>query len=241
MTVVTGIGQDENCLVRLILQSAVFEGRGVGARKLAGLRSGRLEGRNGREGNGRRGNRLRPPLEFRVAVQFLRMLARELREVTRRLELERQVAYARRVIAHLAAEDDEIRRHLRRRLPAFPRARLPLARGKTRQTVERMLDWIQEHYRHPLTLGDLGRALGRSPAHLSSLFSKATGMTFHAYLDQLRLARAKDLLADPLNRVTDIACAVGYASEDWFRHAFKSHTGLSPSFWRESGDLGKRV
>jgi AraC-like DNA-binding protein len=40
------------------------------------------------------------------------------------------------------------------------------------------------------------------------------------------------MLADPRNRVSEVASAVGFASTDAFRHAFKARQGASPSHWR---------
>ncbi len=99
--------------------------------------------------------------------------------------------------------------------------------------VRRMLDFVHQHFRHPLSLGQVAVALGMNPSYLSSLFSHTVGIPFHVYLDQLRMTTAMELLVDPRNRVSDVACAVGYASEDWFRHAFKAHTGYCPSEWRD--------
>jgi len=46
------------------------------------------------------------------------------------------------------------------------------------------------------------------------------------------MANAKTLLGDPANNISDVAYAVGYASENRFRIAFKNATGLSPKLWR---------
>lgn len=95
-----------------------------------------------------------------------------------------------------------------------------------------MLRYAQQHYERPGGLKEMAQALGRNVSYLCSRFHDGTGVTFHAYLDQLRLAKARQLLEDPALSVAQVAGATGYASEDWFRHAFKAHTGLSPSAWR---------
>jgi two-component system response regulator YesN len=68
--------------------------------------------------------------------------------------------------------------------------------------------------------------------YLSALFSQTTGETFHHFLEEIRLSKAKELLRYPRNRVGEVACAAGYASPDAFRHAFKAHESLSPGVWR---------
>jgi two-component system response regulator YesN len=60
------------------------------------------------------------------------------------------------------------------------------------------------------------------------------GIPFKSYLTELRLRKAKELLGDSGKAVSDVAFAVGYASEERFRSAFKKATGLSPRTWRET-------
>jgi YesN/AraC family two-component response regulator len=96
-----------------------------------------------------------------------------------------------------------------------------------------MLDYIHEHYSHPMQLNNLAAALSMNAAYVSSLFSRTMGVTFHHYLEELRLTRAKDLLQNPLKRVCEVADAVGYCNPNCFRNVFKLHEGIPPSAWRE--------
>jgi YesN/AraC family two-component response regulator len=100
------------------------------------------------------------------------------------------------------------------------------------QLVQRMLDYIHEHYSRPMQLGDVAAVLNMNVAYISSLFHATTGVTFHHYLEELRLAKAKELLRDPLKRIGEVAYAVGYANPNYFQAAFKACLGASPSAWR---------
>ena len=71
-------------------------------------------------------------------------------------------------------------------------------------------------------------------AYLSALFSHAVGMPFKTYLTEVRLEKARELLGDPAKSISEVAAAVGYASENRFRSVFKKLTGLSPRMWRET-------
>jgi len=71
-------------------------------------------------------------------------------------------------------------------------------------------------------------------AYLSTLFSRHVRLPFKAYLTDIRLEKARVLLSDTGMNISDIAHAVGYASENRFRIAFKQATGLSPKLWRET-------
>ena len=48
------------------------------------------------------------------------------------------------------------------------------------------------------------------------------------------MEKAQELLGNPARGISDVACAVGYASENRFRIAFKKATGLAPRIWRET-------
>jgi two-component system response regulator YesN len=100
--------------------------------------------------------------------------------------------------------------------------------------VQRALEYVHTNCHRPLQLGDVADALKMNACYLSSLFSHTLRMTFHHYLIELRLAEAKKLLLDPACRVCEVACAVGYASAESFRCAFKAGTGMPPSAWRNN-------
>jgi AraC family transcriptional regulator len=59
-------------------------------------------------------------------------------------------------------------------------------------------------------------------------FRKTTGRTPHQWLLNLRLARARRLLAETSLSVTDVALTVGYQTPSAFTHAFRSCFGLTP-------------
>jgi YesN/AraC family two-component response regulator len=126
--------------------------------------------------------------------------------------------------------------------PSIPETcKKPIGSRRRQQLVQWMLDYIHEHYSRPMQLGDLAAAMNMNAAYLSDLFSTNTGVTFHHYLEELRLAKAKDLLRDPLRRVSEVAYATGYADPDYFRRAFKARVGVAPSAWRTTSKAASRA
>jgi AraC-like DNA-binding protein len=97
-----------------------------------------------------------------------------------------------------------------------------------------MLDYIHEHYSHPIDLHDLAAAMNLNASYVSSLFSTTLGVTFHRYLEEFRLAQAEDLLRDPAKRVSEVAYAVGYSNPGHFRNVFTTRVGIPPSAWRQT-------
>jgi AraC-like DNA-binding protein len=140
---------------------------------------------------------------------------------------------ASRRLGNARVETARLRAELRRRLPGLPDSAVQPGSGSHAQKlVEAMIDYVHEHYLGPISLGELAAAMKMNASYVSALFSQTTGVTFHHFLEELRLSKAKELLRDPRNRVSEVACAACYASPDAFRHAFKAHEGVSPEAWR---------
>jgi AraC-like DNA-binding protein len=110
-------------------------------------------------------------------------------------------------------------------------------RGHVRRIVGRMLEHVHACYSQPMQLKDMAAMLKMNASYLCSLFSGATGVTFHRYLEDLRLTKAKALLGDPTFRVREIASLVGYSNPNHFRAVFKGRLGISPSAWRNRSAL----
>lgn len=118
----------------------------------------------------------------------------------------------------------KLARHLawRPRLDSDPR--MPLVALRAR-------DYLHAHMEQDLGLDELAWASGVDRFRLSRAFKAAFGIAPHAYLVQLRLARARQLLASgqPPARV---AMTLGFADQShmgrWFRRAY----GLTPAHYR---------
>ena len=66
-------------------------------------------------------------------------------------------------------------------------------------------------------------------------FKKETGKTPHQYLTELRIAHAKQLLADEHRfSIDDVAESCGFSDSFYFSTCFKKHIGLSPSEYRRT-------
>ena len=110
----------------------------------------------------------------------------------------------------------------------------PQPQSHSERIVRAVLDRIQQDHAQPLTLRKCAGDLRVNAAYLSHLFSRAVGLPFKTYLTRVRLEKAQELLGDPGNNIFEVASAVGYASANRFRIAFKNVTGISPRLWRET-------
>ncbi|RUS49129.1 response regulator [Cohnella sp. AR92] len=100
--------------------------------------------------------------------------------------------------------------------------------------VQRIIDYIEEHYMDEIAIGTLAGAMNVTPNYLSTLFHKRMGITFVKYLTGTRMLKAKELLmTKPEMKVQDIAQAVGYFSSRHFTKLFLEQFKCYPSEIRE--------
>lgn len=96
------------------------------------------------------------------------------------------------------------------------------------------LRYIEEHCTERLSLSDVAEHVYVSQWHLSKLINRYAQQNFFEALNQFRIQRAQEMLADPRMRVSDIAFAVGYADGAHFSRIFKKLTGQSPMEYRQT-------
>src|SRR3954453_2432935 len=96
----------------------------------------------------------------------------------------------------------------------------------------RAKDLADARYAEPLTVADLARAAGLSPAHFSREFRRTFGETPHVYLLTRRLERAAALLRSTDRSVAEICFVVGLSSVGSFTSSFTRLFGKSPTAYR---------
>src|ERR1039457_3902580 len=173
------------------------------------------------------------PAAFHHAMALARLILHDLNSTAQARMAANGLENALRKLDHTQTEAARLRGQLRRRLPSLPESTVqPDLRNHAQKLAETMADYVRQHYHRPRSLDELAVAMKMNASYLSAQFSQTTGVTFHQFLQNVRLSKAKELLRDPRNRIGEVARAAGYASPDAFRHAFKAHEGLSPEAWR---------
>jgi AraC family transcriptional regulator, transcriptional activator of pobA len=107
-------------------------------------------------------------------------------------------------------------------------------RSSEQPLARRVIDYVEEHYRRPISLRDVAEALGYSPAHLTAVFSRLTGTPVTAWIIRRRIRAAQELLSDSNQRVFAISQAVGFSDLCYFNRQFMRHTGVTPGEYRHA-------
>lgn len=80
----------------------------------------------------------------------------------------------------------------------------------------------------PLTIKELSRKVAMNECYLKKGFKTLTGKTINEYQQHLRITKAKELLQQQGQTVSEVADMLGYSSISHFSAAFKKATGLKP-------------
>jgi len=89
--------------------------------------------------------------------------------------------------------------------------------------------WVAPRVTQRLTLTRIAGALGCSAFHLCRSFHRATGLTLHAYRDEVRLRLGLERLEDGESDLSRLALDLGYSSHSHFTAAFHRSFGTPPS------------
>jgi hypothetical protein len=84
-----------------------------------------------------------------------------------------------------------------------------------------------------VNINQLAQMARCGPRHLSRIFFEVVGVSFREKHTELRLIRARELLATTESKVVDIALESGYQSVSLFSMMFTRRFGVSPGRWRE--------
>ena len=114
--------------------------------------------------------------------------------------------------------------------------RLAVSRRSTRIELFKRLsqarEWIHANYASPLPLDSIAEKAQLNRQHFLRMFRDCFGATPHKYLMEVRLAAARELLADTTEPVTAICRMTGFESAPSFSGLFRRRFGTSPMAYR---------
>ncbi|MBB6731082.1 helix-turn-helix domain-containing protein [Cohnella zeiphila] len=96
---------------------------------------------------------------------------------------------------------------------------------KYAQTVRQ---YLLEHYREPIEIGQLARLIRRSPNYTTALFKEVFGQSPIRYMHQLRVLEACNLLLNSDMTIASISQYLGYYDTSYFFRIFKKYSSMSP-------------
>ena len=101
------------------------------------------------------------------------------------------------------------------------------------RSLRRITSYMEAHFCDPdVSFESLARGVNFSVSYISALLKKKRNTSFIKMLTDLRMEKAKELLANPALKIIDVAEQLGYNDSYYFSHCFKRHVGVPPKEYR---------
>lgn len=100
---------------------------------------------------------------------------------------------------------------------------------RRRALFEEAVAIIEAEYDRPLDLDGVAYRVATSRRQLQRAFAECGDTTFRAYLAEVRMRKARELLAEGVIPVAEVGRSVGYHQPAQFSKAFRRTYGAPPS------------
>jgi len=108
-------------------------------------------------------------------------------------------------------------------------------RLKDEPLLAEVFGFIEAHYKEPISLKDVARAVSLSPGHLTTVVRRKTGRTVLEWIAERRMVEARRLLVETDLSVEEVGRRVGYVDAGYFVRSFRRAHGATPLGWRRAG------
>lgn len=119
----------------------------------------------------------------------------------------------------------------------FQALRLPADLPELPPALATLRDMLEQHPEYDWSQSEMAARCGCSPTHLVRLFHRYFHTTPRQYLLDLRILRARQLLADETLSIKEIAAAVGCDNALNFSTSFRKRFGIPPREYRKQLSL----
>lgn len=94
--------------------------------------------------------------------------------------------------------------------------------------IRKVLDYLDMHFQENPDITFLANMCYLSPSRFSHLFREECGIYLSAYINELKLSQALELLRDSNSSIANISYACGFSDANHFSTFFKKKYGKSP-------------
>jgi len=98
---------------------------------------------------------------------------------------------------------------------------------------KKVIDFLHSNFMNKITAQDIEQSINLSYDYLNAIFKEFTGVTIMNCLDDIRIARARELIATTSLYLYEIAGMVGINDSHYFSKRFREKEGMSPSLYKK--------
>jgi AraC-like DNA-binding protein len=110
----------------------------------------------------------------------------------------------------------------------------PPAPGGPDPLIERVFDEIEATFREPVSAGDVARALGYTPGHLTTVVRERTGRPLLEWITERRMTEVRRMLRETDLPLGVVAARTGLRDATYLVRRFRDRYGITPERWRRS-------
>jgi AraC-like DNA-binding protein len=115
--------------------------------------------------------------------------------------------------------------------PSVPSAPDPL--------LERVFEEIEASFREPVSAGEVARALGYTPGHLTTLVRQRTSRPLLEWITERRMIEVRRMLRETDLPLGVVASRTGLRDASYLVRRFRDRYGITPQRWRRSQRAGQ--
>ncbi len=105
--------------------------------------------------------------------------------------------------------------------------------------IDRAVAYMNSHFSEKITVEDLAGLSNLSANHFAKIFKAVTGETPIDFLKLLRLKKARNMLINNTNNVTEIALKCGFNTSSYFSSCFIEKYKMTPTAFRQNFQRSK--
>lgn len=109
----------------------------------------------------------------------------------------------------------------------------PSAQRESHWAVDALREYANCHFEERITLGDMAKIYFLNEKYLGRLFFQQVGVTFHQYLNQVRLKHFAQLLCSTNQTILETALNCGFGNVTYCNRLFLKQFGCSPKQYRK--------
>jgi len=98
--------------------------------------------------------------------------------------------------------------------------------------LSKIYDYVNENYASDITLSALADELHLNYSYLSTYFKQRTNENLTAFINRVRVDKAKELLLNHELSISEISRMTGFSEHNYFSKVFKKITGMTPVEYR---------
>ena len=104
----------------------------------------------------------------------------------------------------------------------------------TKDYPSEVMNIIRKNFDKDISVDEIATRLSINKSYLARIFKEKYNTSIKDFLINIRIKRAKELLADENATILKVSNSIGYTDPLYFSRIFKKKTGISPSLYRKN-------